>query len=312
MRKKEGVILDWDCFGPEMKLEKLENLGVHWIVYPQSKPEEIKERLQGKEIAVVHKVSLSKEILTHAPELKLVCEGATGYDNIDVKAAKELGIAVCNVPSYSTDSVAELVLLFILSLFKRSFFYQNTQQTWPKSPLFCCFNGTIQEVKGKTIGIIGAGKIGQEVGRLCEAFGMKVIYSASRDPKKSLPGALPLEKILPIADLISLHLPLTKETFHLFGEKQFFSMKKGAFFINTCRGQIIDDLSLAKALKENHLGGAALDVLSQEPPSKEHPLLDPSIPHLLLTPHIGWASIEARERLVETVAENIRAYLRDC
>ena len=305
----KGAILDWDCYGPDISLAPLENLGVHWEVHSLTKPDQILERLHSKQIAIVNKVPLRKETLSQLPDLQLICEGATGYDNIDIAAANERGIVVCNVPAYSTDSVAQLTLFFVLNLFESAFSYQNTKKEWPHSPMYCRFNGPIVEAKGKTIGIVGAGKIGQEVGRLCHAFGMKVIYTASRDPKRSLPGSLPLEKLLPIADIVTLHVPLTAETRHLFGEKAFSSMKKGAFLINNSRGGLIDEMALVKALKSHHLGGAALDVLSQEPPPHDHPLLDPTIPNLIITPHIAWASIEARTRMIDILASNVSAFL---
>ena len=306
---KQGVVLDWDCIGPDISQKRLADLPIHWTFYGNSRSDQLEERLKGMEIAVAGKVSLKKETLSRSKTLKLIAEMATGTDNIDVAAAKELGIAVCNVPAYSTDSVAQLVLLFILSLLGSAQSYQNTKKEWPQSPLFTLFNGPIHEAKNKTVGIMGAGQIGQEVGRLCRPFGMKTIFMASRDPKRSQPGALPLEQILPIADFITLHLPLTAETKHLFNEKHIFAMKKGAFLINTARGGLIEEKALAKALKEGHLSGAALDVLSQEPPPKDHLLLDPALTNLLITPHIGWASIEARERLAACLLENIRDFL---
>lgn len=307
---KKGVVLDWDCFGPNVPKDNLNDLNIDWTIFHHTTEDQVDERLKGKEIAIVGKVLLKKKSLFACKDLKLICEAATGYDNIDLPAAKELGISVCNVPAYSTDSVAQITLFLILSLLCSAPSYQDAKKQWSQSSLYCLFKGPIYEAKGKTIGIVGAGRIGKEVGRLCHAFGMNVLFTPSRDPKKSFPAAFLLEKILPNADLISLHIPLTPETHHLFNEKRLFEMKKGAFLINTGRGKLIEEHSLAKALKEGHLAGAALDVLSEEPPLPSHPLLDPSIPNLILTPHIAWSSCEARKRLIDSVVNNIRAYLK--
>ncbi|WP_414058494.1 2-hydroxyacid dehydrogenase [Pseudomonas sp. HR96] len=267
--------------------------------------EQIVARLQGFEVAIVNKVPLSAETLAQCPQLKLILVAATGTNNIDLGAAQARGIPVRNCKGYGTPSVAQHTLMLLLALATRFADYQQAVKAgrWQQASQFCLLDFPIVELQGKTLGLLGHGELGSAVGRLAEAFGMRVLIG-------QLPGRperadrLPLAELLPQIDALTLHCPLTEQTRHLIGAEQLRLLKPGAFVVNTGRGGLIDEQALADALRAGHLGGAATDVLTTEPPTQGNPLLADDIPRLIVTPHNAWGSREARQRIMGQLAAN--------
>ena len=305
----KAVFLDAKTLGEDISLALLHETGAEWSFFDETKAEEILKRIKGAQIVVTNKVVLTREILKNSPELKLICVAATGYNNVDLSAAKEAGILVCNIPAYSTPSVVQLTIAFIFALATSLFSYTQASKEgrWQRSSLFCCIDYPIIELQGKKLGIIGYGQLGKQVAHFMQALGMELLIAQSRT---SAAEAVPLQQLLREADVVSIHVPLTKETHHLIQRKELLLMKPSSFLINTARGGIVNEQDLADALREGIIAGAGVDVLSQEPPSATHPLLQTEIPHLLLTPHIGWASLESRKRLLAILKTNIDSFLK--
>ena len=270
----------------------------------------IDERLANAEIVLLNKFVLSRAHLESAPHLKLICLAATGTDNVDLVAARELGIAVCNVRGYCSQSVMQQVWAMILSLNQHVNDYCRLAKdgSWVKNEVFTVLAYPIRELSGMTFGVVGWGELGRAAAKAAQAFGMRVII-ANRPGGQTEPGRYDLDQLLAQSDVVSLHCPLTPATRHLIGEREFALMKPEALLINTARGDLIDGRALAAALKSGRLGGAGIDVLPQEPPVDGDPLLDPDIPNLLLTPHIAWAAREARQRCLDEIAANVRDFL---
>lgn len=270
---------------------------------------QIVERLQGAQVAISNKVPLDAATFAACPDLQLVLVAATGTNNIDLAAAREQGVSVCNCQGYGTPSVAQHTLMLLLALATRLSDYQRAVQTgrWQHAQQFCLLDYPIVELEGKTLGLLGHGELGGAVAKLAEAFGMSVLLG-------QLPGRparsdrLPLAQLLPQVDALTLHCPLNADTLNLLGAHELSLMKPGAFLINTARGGLVDEQALADALRCGHLGGAATDVLSQEPPKTGNPLLAADIPRLIITPHCAWGSREARQRIVMQLAENAEAF----
>lgn len=270
---------------------------------------EVAERIAGAQVVISNKVVLDAAVLSGAPGLKLVCVAATGTNNVDLQAAREAGIPVCNVRDYGTPSVAQHVFALILALTTRLLDYDKAVRNgaWRRAENFCLLDFPIAELAGKRLGIVGYGVLGGAVARLGEAFGMEVLI-AQRPGGEPRPGRLPLQALLPEVDVLSLHCPLTEQTRGLIGARELASMKPSALLINTARGGLVDEQALAEALRRGVIAGAGFDVLSTEPPREGNPLLAPDIPNLIVTPHIAWASRESRQRLLAQVAENIRCW----
>ena len=270
---------------------------------------QIPERIGAAEIVLLNKVKLSRVELRAAPDLKLIVLAATGTDNIDLEAAKELGIAVCNVRGYCTASVAQHAWALILSLTQHLSGWHRlaVDGSWARGE-FNELAYPIRELAGRTLGIVGWGELGRAVAKAAEAFGMRVIV-CNRPGAAPMDGRVPLEELLATADVVSLHCPLTPATRGLIGAPELARMKPDALLINTARGALVDGAALALALKEGRLGGAGIDVLPAEPPADDEPLLDPSIPNLIVTPHVAWAAFEARQRCLDEMAANIRDFL---
>ena len=280
------------------------------VFHARTRPEETAERLAEAEVVITNKVILNRDLLAGSPQLKLVCIAATGTNCVDLEAAKELGIPVCNVSGYSTPGVAQHTFALILTLATSLHRYLPEAQEWTKAPLFTRLDHPVMELSGRTLGIVGMGTIGKEVAKIAQAFGMKVVALAR--PGASLVGdipRLPQEEFFPACEVISLHCPLTPDTEKLIRKETLALFQPGAFLINTGRGPLIDEQALADALREGRLGGAGLDVLSSEPPSADNPLLDTGLPNLLITPHTAWAGKESRSRLLEGIVKNIRGFL---
>ncbi|MEJ2530002.1 MAG: 2-hydroxyacid dehydrogenase [Gammaproteobacteria bacterium] len=281
-----------------------------WTYWPSTQPQETASRIRSAEIVVSNKVILDRAIMQACDNLRLICIAATGTNNVDLDAAKELGIRVCNVAGYSTPSVVQQVFAMILSLSTHQAEYIQAVNAgrWQQSEQFCLLDFPIRELNGKRMGIVGYGALGKAVAQVAQAFGMEVVL-ANRPCGAPTPGRLPLHELLPQVDILSLHCPLTEQTRNLIGAKEFALMRPDALLINCARGGIVDETALARALTDGQIGGAGVDVLAQEPPTKDNPLLDPEIPNLILTPHIAWASRESRQRLINEIAANIDAYL---
>jgi glycerate dehydrogenase len=285
-------------------------------VYPRTAEEAVVERLRAADAAFTNKVPLSAADFAALPQLRYVGIMATGTNMIDLPGARAAGVAVTNVPGYATESVAELVFALILQLSHDVAGHSAAVKggRWATSPDFCFFVQPLIELAGRTLAIVGSGAIGGAVARIAEAFGMKVIRTAvPGSPVKPGSPRTPLTEALPLADVVTLHCPLTESTRGLVGAAFLAAMKPGAILINTSRGGLVDEPALQAALASGHLGGAGLDVLSIEPPPPEHPLTDPAHPwsrRLIVTPHIAWGTLEARHRLAAEVAENYAAFLK--
>ena len=278
-------------------------------LHPNSRPEDVIERLQGVEVAISNKVPLTSEVFAACPHLKLVLVAATGTNPIDLEAARAHGIVVSNCQGYGTPSVAQHTLMLLLALATRLSDYQQDVRAgrWQQAQQFCLLDHPIVELHGKTLGLLGYGELGSAVAQLAQAFGMRVLLGQlpGRPPRTD---RLSLDELLPQVDALSLHCPLNEHTHHLIGKRELSLMKPSAFLINTARGGLIDEHALAETLRAGHLGGAATDVLSQEPPKDGNPLLANDIPRLIITPHSAWGSREARQRIVGQLAENAQAF----
>ncbi|MGL4318807.1 MAG: 2-hydroxyacid dehydrogenase [Pseudomonas sp.] len=278
-------------------------------LHASSTPEQVVERLQGAQVAISNKVHLDAATLAACPALRLILVSATGTNNIDLAAARERGIVVANCQGYGTPSVAQHCLMLLLALATRLPDYQHAIRdgAWQRASQFCLLDFPIIELEGKTLGLLGHGELGGAVARLAEAFGMRVLLGAlpGRPPRAD---RLPLHELLPQVDALTLHCPLTEQTRHLIGAAELALMKPQALLINTARGGLVDEQPLVDALRGGHLGGAAFDVLSEEPPRHGNPLLAPDIPRLIITPHNAWGSREARQRIVGQLAENATAF----
>lgn len=307
------VVLDGFTLNPgDLSWAAIEKLG-ETVVYERTRPEEVADRLEGAEIALTNKVVLDAAMLRRlSPTLRYIGVLATGYNVVDVEAARELGICVTNIPAYSTASVAQMVFSYLLNLTNHVAYY--TQQAvdegkWVASQDFCFCDRPLTELAGRTMGLVGLGRIGSAVANIAQAFGMKVVaYTSKR--QEELPGYIKkagMDEIFMQSDVVSLHCPLTEDTRYLVDEKRLRMMKKNAILINTGRGPLIDEAAVANALNQGMLGAYAADVLSVEPAQADNPLL--SAPRVQLTPHIAWATREARERLMQICALNIAHFI---
>lgn len=301
------VYLDAATMG-DTPLDDISALG-ELVCYDNSTYEEALNRVSDCEVLIINKVKVDRELLSNAPALKLVCEAATGVNNIDLEACEERGIPVRNVAGYSTDSVVQATFMHILSLLGNAPYFDLAVKSgrYSKSGLFTDVSKPFIEIFGKTMGIIGMGAIGNKVAKIAQAFGMNVVYYSTSGTShcKEYPS-LPLEELMLKADVISVHAPLNEKTKGLIGEKELSIMKPDAIIVNMGRGGIIDEFALAKSIDNNIIGGAALDVFEREPLPEDNPLLHTSHPEKLrFTPHTAWASVEARKRLELRIAENI-------
>ncbi|TDY01532.1 2-hydroxyacid dehydrogenase [Thiohalophilus thiocyanatoxydans] len=315
--KRRGVFVDTGSLtaggmaAPDLDFSAITALPIDWQYYPATDPDQVVERLQGAAVVVTNKVVLDAQRLAQLSDLELIAVAATGVNNVDLDAARNQGVGVCNVTGYATPSVVQHVFMLILSLSRRLPAYTAAlrQGHWQQSPHFCLLDHPIEELQDKTLGIIGYGELGRAVARMGEAFGMHPLI-ARRDPQDQRPGRIDLAELLQQADVVSLHCPLSEQTRGLIGAEQLALMKPGAMLINTARGGIVDEPALYEALANGRLGGAGIDVLEREPPDEENPLLQARLENLIVTPHIAWASRAARQRLLDQVARNIDSWLR--
>lgn len=303
------VVLDGYTANPgDLSWKNLEALGA-LTVYERTQPTETVARAADAEIVLTNKVIVSKEVMAQLPKLKYIGVLATGYNVVDIQEAHERGIIVTNVPAYSTESVAQMVFAHLLTVTNRTEHYaiQNRRGRWTENPDFCYWDFPHRELAGKTFGIVGLGNIGQRVAQIALAFGMKVKALSS---KTSLPAGIEkasLEELLATSDVLSLHCPLTENTRHLINADTLRQMKSTAILINTGRGPLIDDRAVAEALADGRLAAFCADVLTEEPPKADNPLLKQ--PNAFFTPHIAWASKEARIRLLQVATDNVRAFI---
>jgi glycerate dehydrogenase len=270
-------------------------------------PDEIVERLKDATIAIINKVPMRADVLKQLPKLKLIAVAATGTDVVDKAYCKEHDITVVNIRNYAFNTVPEHVIALIFALRRNLLTYVKDVQdgVWNKSSQFCFLTHPIRDIAGSTLGIVGYGALGKSIGKRAEALGMKVLaYDIFPQP-----GLTDFETILKESDIITLHVPLTPETKNMIGEKEFERMKPTAILINTARGGLVDEAALAKALKAGTIAGAGFDVLTIEPPKDGNILLDKTIPNLIVTPHVAWASKEAMQILADQLIDNIEAFV---
>ena len=292
----------------DLDLAALRATPYEWDFIPRCDATATAEQIRGAEVVITNKVVLDRPLLAEAKDLRLICIIATGTNNVDLEAAAEYGIAVTNVTGYGTPSVVQHVFALILALTTRLFELRAAVEgeEWQRSDMFCLLDYPVREISGKTLGIVGYGELGRATARVAEAFGMKVLL-AQRPGGAPQEGRLPLNELLPRVDILSLHCPLTPETERLVNASRLALAKPDAFLINTSRGPLVDAAALAAALRNDQLGGAALDVLDAEPPAADNPLL--SAPNCIITPHIAWYAAEARRRLMQIAADNLQAFI---
>ncbi|MBQ5866815.1 MAG: D-2-hydroxyacid dehydrogenase [Oscillospiraceae bacterium] len=305
------VILDGHAVNPgDLSWDFLNKYG-EVTVYERTKLDEVAKRIGDAEIVLTNKSPINEEILSACPNIKLVCVLATGYNVVDCEATKKRGIPVCNVPDYGTAAVAQFTFALLLDLCHKVAHHAQTVRDgkWCESPDFCYWETPQMELAGKTLGIIGFGRIGRAVGRIANAFGMKVIaYNRSQcEEGKAIGSYVNLEELLASSDIISLHCPLTPENTAMINAQTIAKMKDGAILINTARGPLIDESALAAALESGKLRGAACDVISAEPMTENNPLK--TAPNCIVTPHMAWAPIESRKRIQECTDRSIQAFL---
>lgn len=279
------------------------------ILYPSTTAEQVLARIQDVDVVISNKVIVNAEAMEQCKNLKLILISATGTNNIDLDFARSKGIVVCNCQGYGTSAVAQhtLTLMLALATSLLKYEYAVKQGEWNKSPIFCLLDFPIVELSGKTLGIIGYGELGQAVAKLAEAFGMKILV-ASLPNRPMHKDRTPFAELLTQVDFLSLHCPLTAETRDLIDSQAFDKMKNSAFLINCARGGIVNEQALADALRQGKIAGAATDVLSVEPPTQGNVLLAQDIPNLIITPHSAWGSVDARQRIVNQMLENVEAF----
>ena len=305
-----GVFLDLDSIHPgDLDLQSLQNSLPDWQFHGHSETGEIPGRIRDATVVVSNKAPLDRITLAAASGLKLICVAATGTNNVDLEAARDLGIVVCNARDYATASVVEHLFTTLLSLNRQLDAYRSrvNEGDWPRSRDFCLFDASIGELAGKTMGIVGYGVLGKAVARVARAFSMHV-QIAQRSYSTAAPGRVTFTELLETSDIISLHCPLVQANRNLLGRREFGLMKNTAIVINTARGGLIDEKALVEALLQEQIAAAAIDVLEQEPPSSTSPLLNYKSAKLIVTPHVAWASRAARQRLVSEIIRNIEAF----
>lgn len=303
------VILDGYTANPgDLSWRELEKMG-DVTVYERTSPEETVVRVADAEVVLTNKVLMTREVMEQLPQLKYIGVLATGYNVVDIQAAHERGIVVTNVPAYSTESVAQMVFAHLLTVTNRTEHYaqQNREGKWSRSKDFCYCDTPLTEMAGKTFGIVGLGNIGMRVAQIALAFGMKVKALSSKEVLPEGIEKVTLDELLATSDVLSLHCPLIDSTRHLINKESIQKMKSSAILINTGRGPLVDDDAVANALAEGRLYAFCADVMTVEPPAADNPLLKQ--PNAYITPHIAWASTEARVRLIQIATENVGCFI---
>jgi len=306
----KAVFLDQQTFSEHISFTAIEQQVSSLTCYPTTTSEQIIARCQDAELVITNKVVFNAEILASLPTLKLLCVAATGYNNVDIDAANQHNIAVTNVSGYAANSVAQYVLAQILDYYQQTQHHNaNTEQgLWQQSATFCHHGNAITELAGKTLAVVGYGSLGQAVAKLANAFGMTVLLSERVNASSIRANKVSFEQAISQADIVSLHCPQTADTEQLINASVLANMKSNAMLINTARGALVNNNDLLAALKNKQIAYAVLDVLDQEPPPADHPLLNAALPNLKITAHIAWASSEAQQRLIDLLSQNIAAF----
>ena len=309
MNQKKVVVLDADTLpGRTFHFDFPHELAV----YGTTDATETAVRVCGANIVITNKVVISADIIADNPQLELIAVSATGVNNVDIEAAKAAGIAVCNVRAYGNESVAEHAFMLMIALMRNLPAYQRDVAAglWEKSPFFCHYGAPIQDLNGKTLAVFGRGNIGRTLARYAQAFGMRVVFAEHKHASAVREGYVSFEDAVRAADVLSLHCPLNAQTENMIGENELQQMKPGAVLINCGRGGLVDENALVAALKYGQIGGAGVDVLTEEPPRSGNPLLKTRLPNLIVTPHTAWASREALDRLFDILLANINAFVK--
>lgn len=308
----KAVMLDAKTLGDGVNFEPLNNLPVEWTRYDLTAPEQTVERIADASVVLTNKVIINDQVMEQCPNLKFIGILATGMNNVDLEAAEKRGIKVCNVANYCTQSVVQHTMAMMLSLATSLPGYSRDSKSgkWQNSDMFCMSDHPILQLHGKTLLIIGSGTLGTAVSKVAEAFGMKIICAIVPGSASSTEGKVELKEGLKQADVVSLHCPLTPDTLNMIDYRRMEMMKPHALLINTGRGGLVNEADLIEALKAGEIGGAGVDVLTQEPPIDGNPLLDNDLPNLLVTPHTAWMSPEARQQIVNITSENLGEYLK--
>ncbi len=311
MEKMKIIVLDGYTVNPgDLSWTELQALG-DVVVFPRTTGDELVDRCKDADALLTNKVVIDAGVMSHLPKLKYIGVLATGYNVVDIAAARERGVCVTNIPAYSTDSVAQMVFAHILNITNRVGHYARLSREgrWSRNEDFCYWDTPLHELAGKTMGIVGLGHIGMKVARIAREFGMDVFASTSKH-SSSLPDGIQkttLQGLLGVSDILTLHCPLTDNTRGMINSTILKRMKRGAILINTGRGPLVNEADVAAALKSGQLGGYGADVMCQEPPAVDNPLL--SAPNAFITPHIAWATFEARGRLLDIAVENLRTFM---
>ena len=312
------VILDGYSANPnDFSWQPLKAYGT-LTVYDRTSPDKVIERAKDAEVLIINKIIMTNEVISQLPKLKYIGILATGYNNIDTESAHRHGIVVCNIPSYSTESVVQMTFAHILNMTNHVAHYADQNRVtsrggetrWSTNPDFCYWDTPLPEIAGKTLGIIGLGHIGMRVAQVALAFGLHVIAYTSKD-QSQLPSGIhkaSLDELLSSSDIVTLHCPLAKNNLHFFNAGNIAKMKQGAMLINTARGALVDERAVAEALASGQLGGYGADVMDKEPPLADNPLLQQT--HAYLTPHVAWATKEARRRLLDICFANVEAFIQ--
>ena len=305
------VELDGYAANPgDLSWEPLRELG-ELVIYDRTAPADVVERAKDADMVLINKIMMTEEVMQQLPRLKYIGVLATGYNVVDIEAASRHGIVVTNIPAYSTDSVAQTTFALLLAITNRVEHYaeENRNGRWSRNPDFCYWDTPLVELAGKTMGIVGLGNIGMRVATIAKDFGMDVFALTSKNSTDLPPGIqkTTLEGLLAVSDVLSLHCPLTEQTNRLINHNTIAKMKHGAILINTGRGQLVDETDVAEALANGKLAAYGADVMSCEPPQANNPLF--AQPNAFLTPHIAWATREARQRLMEIAVNNVKAFI---
>ena len=309
MNHKKIVVLDADTLpGRVFHFDFPHELAV----YGTTDASETAVRVCGAHIVITNKVVISADIIADNPQLELIAVSATGVNNVDIEAAKAAGIVVCNVRAYGNESVAEHAFMLMIALMRNLPAYQRDVAAglWEKSPFFCHYGAPIRDLNGKMLAVFGRGNIGRTLARYAQAFGMRVVFAEHKHAPAVREGYVSFEDAVQAADVLSLHCPLNAQTENMIGENELQQMKPGAVLINCGRGGLVDENALVAALKYGQIGGAGVDVLTEEPPRGGNPLLNARLPNLIVTPHTAWASREALDRLFDILLANINAFVK--
>ena len=306
----QGVILDAGSFDQnDLMTSSLEDSLENWHWHRSTLPHQTMARIADMNVIVTNKVAINASALASS-SLRLIVVAATGTNNIDLEEAERKAIAVCNVRDYASPAVSQHVFSIILALYTRLSDYANAvrEGRWHQSPVFCLLDYPINELAGKTLGIIGYGNLGKRVAKIAKGFDMKVVIAARPGTTTIPPDRVSFDELIDTSDVISLHCPLNDNTNNLIDHRELKRMKSGAILINTARGGIVNESALVEALRSGEIAGAGIDVLTQEPPDNCQPLMSGDIPNLIVSPHNAWGSIQARQRLVDEVTDLIKAF----